>query len=258
MILEGFSISGLSETVALGFALIVFRVGAAIALMPAFGEQVVPMRVKLGATLAFSAVMVPFVLETAMSSLARAGFLSLIGPEVVAGLAIGFLFRALVFALQIAGSIAAQATSLSQFFGGGLGADPQPAFSTLLVVAGLCLSVMLGLHIRIIELFALSYEIFPIGVWVSAGGLADWGIAKSAQAFGLGFTLAGPFVLVSLIYNLGLGVINRAMPQLMVALVGAPAISFGALVVLLVASPLILSIWGQVFMRVASPEGSGF
>ncbi|PTX57567.1 flagellar biosynthetic protein FliR [Litoreibacter ponti] len=258
MIIDDISISDLSQDLVLAFALIVFRVGAAMALLPAFGEQVVPVRIKLGATMAFSAIIAPFVIDEASAALSQADFIELIGPEVVAGLAFGFLFRALVFALQIAGSVAAQATSLSQFFGGGLGIDPQPAFSTLLVVAGLCLAVLLGLHIRIIELFALSYEVFPVGTWAAPAGLADWGVEQSARAFGLGFTLAGPFVLVSLIYNLGLGVINRAMPQLMVALVGAPAISFGALLILLLASPLILSVWGQTFIRIASPEGAGF
>ncbi|MFC3118840.1 flagellar biosynthetic protein FliR [Jhaorihella thermophila] len=38
----------------------------------------------------------------------------------------------------------------------------------------------------------------------------------------LPFSLSAPFVIASLLYNLTLGAINRAMPQLMVTLVGAP------------------------------------
>jgi flagellar biosynthetic protein FliR len=55
--------------------------------------------------------------------------------------------------------------------------------------------------------------------------------------------IAMPFVIASLLYNVALGVINRAMPQLMVSLVGAPALSLGGLVLLALVSPLALSIW---------------
>ena len=52
---------------------------------------------------------------------------------------------------------------------------------------------------------------------------------------------------MSVIYNLTLGVINKAMPQLMVAFVGAPVITFGAIALLLVSAPLLLSVWLQAF-----------
>jgi flagellar biosynthetic protein FliR len=73
--------------------------------------------------------------------------------------------------------------------------------------------------------------------------LSRAGIAEISRAFALGFTLAAPFVIASLIYNVTLGVINKAMPQLMVAFVGAPAITAGGLVLLMLAAPLMLSIW---------------
>jgi flagellar biosynthesis protein FliR len=56
------------------------------------------------------------------------------------------------------------------------------------------------------------------------------------------------FVVVSLIYNLTLGVINRAMPQLMVAFVGAPVITFGGLSLLLILSVQILTTWSERLM----------
>jgi flagellar biosynthetic protein FliR len=239
-------------------SLVILRVGAAMAFLPAFGEQVVPMRVKLAATLAFSTILTPVIWPNIEHVVSQREWFTLVGPEVIAGLLVGFVFRLMVFALQIAGTIAAQSTSLSQFFGGGLGADPQTAFSTFFVVSSLCLAVMLGLHIRVIELLISSYESFPIGVWPGGGPTAEWAIIKISETFGLGFTLAGPFVLASLIYNLGLGAINKAMPQLMVALVGAPAISFGGILLLLISSPIILNVWGRTFIRLTSPAGAGF
>ena len=59
--------------------------------------------------------------------------------------------------------------------------------------------------------------------------------------------IAAPFVIGSLLYNVALGIINRAMPQLMVAFIGAPALTWGGLALFAVAAPLILSVWLAAF-----------
>lgn len=239
-------------------ALIFIRISAAMALLPAFGEQVTPMRVKLVATIAFTLVVAPAVWAPVSQILADRSWTSLIGTEVIAGLSIGILFRLFVIVLQIAGTVAAQSTSLSQIFGGGLGAEPQPAMSTLLVVAGLCLAVIAGLHIKIAEALILSYGLFEPGNPISALDLSRWGIDRIGRAFALGLGLAGPFVLASLIYNLALGAINRAMPQLMVAFVGAPAISLGGLILLMLVAPLMLTVWVAIFFEQVDLNGGAF
>ncbi|MGB8623317.1 MAG: flagellar biosynthetic protein FliR, partial [Paracoccaceae bacterium] len=179
-----------------------------------------------------------------------------LAPEIIIGLALGMVLRLLVLVLQIAGQVAAQATSLSQIFGGA-GVEPLPAMAHLMVAAGLALSVMSGLHVRAAEAMILSYDALPPARIPDAALLADWGIRQIAHAFGLAVTLAMPFVIASLIYNLALGVINRAMPQLMVAFVGAPAITAGGLILMALALPLMLEIWrGWMIAVVANPFGA--
>jgi flagellar biosynthetic protein FliR len=230
------------EALMAGFV-VFLRVGAAMAVLPAFGEQVVPMRVRLGLALAFTMVVAPAVAPEAVALAARPnGWIRALATEVVAGLALGIGLRLFVIALQTAGTMAAQATSLAQFFGG-VGVDPQPAISQLLVVGGLALAVMAGLHVRLAELFVLSYALMPAGEFVPGWMLADWGVAQVARAFALAFSLAAPFVVAALIYNMALGAINRAMPQLMVAFVGAPALTLGGLVLLLLVVPGALALW---------------
>jgi flagellar biosynthetic protein FliR len=228
----------------LAAGMVVFlRIGAAMAVLPAFGERMVPMRIRLGLTLAFTVVVAPAVAPSVAFALPGGAITPLVFlGEVVAGLAIGIALRLFVLALQTAGTIAAQSTSLAQLFGGA-SVDPQPAISHLLVVAGLALATMAGLHVRLAELLVLSYDLFPPGRLPSPEAVGAWGVERTAQAFALAFVLSAPFVIASLIYNLALGVINRAMPQLMVAFVGAPAITAGALVLLMVGAPLILAEW---------------
>ena len=223
------------------------RVGAMMALLPAFGEQVIPVRVRLGTALAFTALTAPAIgPDLPPATLAPGPLAELILTEAVAGLALGIGLRFFTIALQTAGTIAAQATSLAQFFGGA-GVDPQPAMSQVLVMAGLALAVTMGLHVKLVELIVLSYSVFPPGRFPDAASLGQWGLAHSARAFTLAFTLAAPFVILSLLFYVALGAINKAMPQLMVAFVGAPAITWGGLAVLLLTAPMLLPIWQDAF-----------
>jgi flagellar biosynthesis protein FliR len=114
---------------------------------------------------------------------------------------------------------------------------------TILTVAGLALALAAGLHVRAAELIILSYDFLPAGQVPAASDAAAWGLAQTAHVFALAFSLSAPFMIASLIYNLAMGVINRAMPQLMVAMVGAPALTLGSLALLAVAAPLLLGVW---------------
>lgn len=248
---------GLGQTTLLVTLAVFFRVGGAMALLPAFGERSVPERVRLILAIAFTIVVAPSVAPMVTPVVEKMSGLPLwLGGEILAGLAIGIVIRLFVHVLQIAGTIAAQSTSLAQIFGGQT-VDPQPAIGHVLLVGGLALAVMLGLHVRLAELLIISFDILPPAKYLDAAVLTEWGVNRIAKAFALAFTLAAPFLIVSLIYNVALGVINRAMPQLMVAFVGAPAITAGGLILLAITAPILLEVWrGALFAFLADPFGA--
>lgn len=222
-------------------AIVFLRVSALVSLLPAFGSQTVPMRVRLMIAMAFTAIVAPAI-PPFSGPPEFAVMIRFTLTEVTIGLALGMGIRLFVLALQTAGSIAGQATSLAQIFGAA-GMDPIPAMGQVLVFAGLAIAVMAGLHVRAAEFLILSYEMLPAGEFPDGASLSAWGSSRVAHAFSLAFTLAAPFVMTAVIYNLTLGAINRAMPQMMVAFVGAPVITFGGLFILFAASPLLLSVW---------------
>jgi flagellar biosynthetic protein FliR len=113
----------------------------------------------------------------------------------------------------------------------------------ILVMGGLALAVITGLHVRVAEMVIISYDMIPMGRLPSGTDVSEWGVDQIRRAFALAFTLAAPFVILSVLYNVAIGVINKAMPQLMVAFVGAPVITAGGLFVLCLASPLLLTTW---------------
>lgn len=230
-----------------GFVVFV-RLGAMMAVLPAFGDQAIPMRVRLALSIMFTLIVAPAVapeIGSVQDNPIAIG--AALGPEVLIGLFFGLLLRFFILALQIAGSIAAQSTSLSQIFGGTAGVDPQPAIGHLLVVAGTALAALSGLHVQAAAYMIQTYTLVPFNTGLQATAVTQAGTAEVARTFALGFTLAAPFLIASLIYNVVLGVINRAMPQLMVSFVGAPAITAGGLLLLLITAPIMLSIWMTAF-----------
>lgn len=233
------------------------RVGAAMALLPAFGERAVPARVRLILALMFTLIVLPGIADRIPPPAPGLGFAPVLLTETLAGLFFGMALRLFILALQIAGTIAAQSTSLSQIFGGSAGTDPQPAMGHVLLWGGLALATILGLHVRLAEYLLTSYDMVSPGVILPAALVAEAGLGEIGRSFALGFTLAAPFVIASLVYNVTLGVINRAMPQLMVAFVGAPAITAGGLILLLIAAPYMLQIWsGALGSFIADPFGA--
>jgi len=238
----------------LGFV-VFLRVAATVSLLPGFGEQTVPMRIKLAVAVAFTLIVTPAVSAMA-PAFSISGLALFAATETLAGLLIGIGIRLFILALQTAGSIAAQTTSLSQILGGAA-VEPLPAMGFVLTVGAIALAVMAGLHVKAAQLLIHSYVLLPMGMFSSGSDVADWGLAQVAQAFALAFVLAAPFVLLSVLYNLALGVINKAMPQLMVAFVGAPIITLGSLFLLFLAAPTMLGVWlASLDQFIANPFGS--
>jgi flagellar biosynthesis protein FliR len=253
------ALTGLGGEALYAMLVVFLRVGAVMAVLPAFGEQSIPMRVRLVLAGAFTVIVAPAIvadLPTTEGDLVSQ--VRTLGAEVVVGLALGLGLRLFILALQTAGAMAAQAVSLSQIFGGSAGVDPQPAISHLLTIAGLALAMLADLHVRVAAILIQSYEIFAPGLYPNADAFANWGVYRTAQSFALAFSLAAPFVVASVLYNVALGVINRAMPQLMVSFVGAPALTWGGLALLLLSTPIMLDVWIEALLRfMGDPMGAG-
>lgn len=245
----------LAEGLAWAATLVFVRVGAMVALMPGLGDPVVPQRVKLGLVVAFAIVLSPVLAERLASGMPDATFVAL-GTEAVAGLILGVGLRLFLVALTTAAAIIAQATTLSQLFAGAA-PEPQPAIGNVLTMAGIALAMISGLHVRAAELVILSYDVLPVASLPMASEAADWSVALIGRCFSLAFTLSAPFVMASLLYNLALGAINRAMPTLMISMVGAPALTFGGMAMFAVAAPAILMVWLAAFSdHMVAPFGA--
>ncbi|MCI4666429.1 MAG: flagellar biosynthetic protein FliR [Neomegalonema sp.] len=241
-----------AESAVLIAAAIFTRISVLMFMLPGFGERQIPAQVKLAAALAFAAICWPLVWPTVLKtspslapSLGSAGIVIL--AEATVGLVLGLATRFLIFALQTAGMLIAQNLSLSQMFGGGLGQEPEPTIATILSIGAVALALSLGLHVKAAALIVYSYDRMPFGVFPIAGDAAQWATAKAASAFTIALSFSLPFMVASFIYNLALGFINRAMPQMMVAFVGMPAIILAGMMLLALTTPMALRYWNELY-----------
>ena len=234
MIAGALAVHDLAVPILAQFFAVFLRVGGLMLVVPGFGDRMIPARIRLMIAFALSAAVAPSIpLPDAVTP-------GLIAVEVTVGLALGVVLRFIAMALTMAGMMAAQLTSLAQLFGT---VEPSSAIGNVLNLAGLALLMASGLPMMLIDVLIRSYDVLPQGAPMGGGDVAMFGVSRAAQAFALAFGLAAPFALAALVYNAAMGVINRAMPQLMVALVGAPAITGASGLLLFLSAPLILSVW---------------
>jgi flagellar biosynthetic protein FliR len=222
---------------AAAFMLVFARIGTMVMLLPGLGEMSVPRRVQLTLALVLTAVLLPLHRAAYDIDLGTFGLvLAMLGQEIFIGAVLGITARLMISALQVAGFVIAQQIGL----GFVTAVDPTQGQQGVLVgnfltVLGVTLIFATDLHHFVIAALNDSYALFRPGEIPLLGDVAALTTQTIAIAFKIGIQLAAPFLVFGLLFNLGLGVLSRLMPQMQVFFVGLPlSILIGLLILLLV------------------------
>src|SRR3981189_3593170 len=214
----------LLPALAAAFMLVFARIGAMVMLLPGLGESNIPVRIKLGIALLLTLVILPLhraAYQIDMQSITP--LLVLMLHEIVIGVVLGATARVTLAALQVAGSVIAQQLGL----GFVTSVDPTQGQQALVVgnflpILGVTLLFATDSHHLVIAALNDSYSIFSPGEMMSSGDVADLATRAFAAAFRIGMQLSAPFLVFGLVFNIGLGVLARLMPQMQVYFVGVP------------------------------------
>lgn len=218
------------------FFLVFARIGAAMMLLPGFGELWVPPRLRLVAALALSAVMTPVVAATlpAMPE-APADLIVLLGGETLIGAFLGTVARLVLAALQTGGMIIAYQSSLSNaFIFDPAATQPGALAGAYLSMAGLVLIFAADLHHPLLEGLANSYSTIRPGGILPVGDMTVTVVETVGRSFMLATQIAAPFIVVGLVFSVGAGLLARLMPQVQIFFIAVPlqiAIGLGLLAV---------------------------
>ncbi len=224
-------------------AAIFTRLSALLFFLPGIGERMMPVRVRLIVALSLMLVLLPAVSGDFTAPQRPSLIAATFAAEAICGALIGFGIRLTVFAIQTAGAIISQSLSLAQLFGSAISFDQETPISTLLMFSAIVMAVSAGIHFETVNVLIMSYEIMPLGNFPGASATGEWAAGRTAFAFSAAMSLAFPFIVLGFIYNLAIGAANRAMPQLMVAFVGIPAVTMAGFVLLAVCAPVIITVW---------------
>jgi len=224
------------------FVLVLSRTGAAVMLLPGLGEAEPPAMLRAGLTLGLTALVLPAVGVVAPPpDIWRLG--GMIVAELVCGAMLGWLARLIALALPMAGHVASSMIGLSSV----VQLDPvlgqTSALMRLFALAVPVLVLSSGLYALPVAAIAGSYRLIGPGSLLPAGDAAETVLGAVAESFGLALRLASPFILAGLIWQLALGLMARAVPQLQAYFAAIPGQILGGLLLLGLLATSIVAAW---------------
>jgi flagellar biosynthetic protein FliR len=206
------------------FMLVFARVGAMVMLLPGLGESNIPVRIKLAIALLLTLILLPLhrqAYQIDMQSIAPMVVMMI--HEIIVGIVLGATARVTLSALQVGGAVIAQQMGL----GFVTSVDPTQGqqgvlIGNFLTMLGVTLLFATDSHYLVIAALNDSYQIFSPGDLMPSGDIAALATRAFTAAFKMGVQLSAPFLVFGLVFNIGLGVLARLMPQMQVYFVGVP------------------------------------
>lgn len=206
------------------FMLAFVRLGTIVMVMPGIGDAYVSPRIRLVFAVAMSFVLFPLIIDKLPTPIpATLALFMLIIMEFVVGLFYGAIARIFMSALDTAGMVISFSSSLSnaQLLNPAL-ASQGSLVGAFLSVTGMVFVFSTNLHHLLFMGAIESYYMFPIGGIPDIGSMAELVSKALNSAFTIGVQIGTPFIVLTLVIYMGMGVLARLMPQVQVFLLALP------------------------------------
>jgi len=221
------------------FFLVFARIGAAFMVLPGFGESYVFPRGRLLFALAVSLVVAP-VVQAGLPALPGNPIVLalLLLSEIAIGLFMGLLARITLFSLQTAGMVIAYQSAMANALVQDPVAGQQGAVAgSFLTTIAVVLIFITNLHHVMLAAVVDSYAVFPATGLPDMGDVADTAARLVAESFKIALQIAAPFVVIGLVFQFGVGLLARLMPQVQIFFVAMPVqIALGLFVLMVTVS----------------------
>ncbi len=210
--------------IVLGFALVLTRVGAFLAVFPLFGWKAIPVRLKV-AMIVVASVFFGSQIQCPVRPQDAFGLHSalMMVNEAIYGLGLGLVCAILFQTVQVSARIVEREMGLSMAnvfdpFSG----DPAEPLSVLTETIFALLFLTVGGHHVLLRLIQQSFVRFPVGSIPDLERLTRGLIETSNTMLLLGLQMAGPIVAVSLLTLVILAIMSRIAPDANVLFLSFP------------------------------------
>jgi flagellar biosynthetic protein FliR len=222
-------------------------------LMPGLSSARVPLQIRLFVAFAATFALLIHLWDRIAPFVTRepALLLGLIVSESLIGALIGLMARLYVLALQF------MASAISTLIGfnavGGMSIEenePEGPLGSIITFGALMMLFIFEYHHEIVKALVLSYDVAPISaVFDPRTALVDLTDTVS-ESFMIIIRLGSPFIAYAILANLGIGFINKLVPQIPVFFISQPFVIAGGLILLYFAAPTLLTLFADGFVDV--------
>jgi flagellar biosynthetic protein FliR len=208
----------------LTFALVLTRISAFFVVVPVFGWQIIPIRIKVAVTVllsVFFAVHSP--VGIAPSTVSPLTATLLLASEGTYGLALGLIVQMLFSAVKLAGRMTERQMGLAmaQIMDPLTGERSRPLSSLLEMIFILLFLSAQGHHLLLLAV-SKSYEAFPAGTLPTVETLLSGVVAAGSAMFIASLRLAAPMLAAFLLLMVALALLARLVPEMNILFVSMP------------------------------------
>jgi flagellar biosynthesis protein FliR len=229
------------------FLAILLRLSLVVFLVPPFSNLRVPARIKASYALVFTLVLFPVLgKEVAPLSFQPGQLICMVAGEVIFGMLMALAVTLILGAFELAGEVISYLAGLTM----AQVVDPQGGFQitvvgNLLELMALLLLLALNGHHVLLKIIVESFRTIPVGQFILNTTTIDRFILFSGQLFIIGIKLAAPVAMVLFLIEVGLGILNRFIPNINIMMTSFPiTIGIGLFFV-----GLALPFWGEAMMH---------
>lgn len=199
------------------FSLIMMRMSGFILLNPIYGRSNIPMRLKAGLIFVLTLVVYTNSAGEAFEAVSTFEFGFLLIKEFVAGYIIGYVMQLFFFIISFSGYIIDYQMGLS------MATVYDPQSNSQMAVTGSVLQTWFMLmffavdgHLALMKIMLTSAEIVPYGGILITQGLAVRMIEIFLECVELGIRFSIPIIAAEMLVEVGIGILNKAVPQISV------------------------------------------
>ena len=227
--------------------LVLARTGCAIMLLPGVGEADAPAITRAGIAVTMTVLLAPIVAPLVppgivdLSHFARA-----LAAEMLTGIWLGWLARVIVLTLPMAGQIIAHMIGVSNVLQNEAGVPSNTALSRLFTLAVPVVLLSSGLYALPLSALVNSYQAIPPGQFLPVRLGTELAITTATRAFALSLQLAAPFVVLSMVWFVAVGLAARLSSRLQIYFLAAPSQILGGTILLALLITTLLSVWQHV------------
>jgi len=224
------------------YSLLFCRVASSFIIAPGIGEIMIPMKIKLALGLAITYFVGGNIKSFMPMPESSIELVLIFFSEISIGVTFGIAARIFFSALYNAGHAIASSIGFSAaVIFDPANHDQSSVIGNLLGIFAVVVLVSTDLHLVMIDSLIKSYDKLPVGSFFSNyENFMDLITRVTVIAWNTGVRIAAPFIIISLLLNLGNGILSRLMPQLQVFFLILPAQVLVGLAILIFFVPAVV------------------